>query len=96
MTATAPLRYRIVDAIVRWPALVSDRASQLGERCGDPVMTGYIDGVCVVAAADVLHEGVPGDDHLRGPISSKSAHRSELVFELTVIGLDRPRLERRR
>jgi hypothetical protein len=29
----------IVDAIVRWPALVSDRASQLGERCGDPVVT---------------------------------------------------------
>jgi hypothetical protein len=52
----------------RWPALVSDRSSQLGERCGDPVVTRYIDGEFVVAAADVLHEGVPGDDHLRSTI----------------------------
>ena len=29
-----------------------------------------VDGEFVVSAAEVLHEGVPGDDHLRGPVGS--------------------------
>jgi hypothetical protein len=28
------------------------------------------------AAPDVLDEGVPGDDHLRGSVGAQSAHRS--------------------
>jgi hypothetical protein len=32
---------------------------------------------------------VPGDDRLRRLVCSQAAHRSELVFELTAIGLDR-------
>ena len=32
---------------------------------------------------------MPGDDHLRGPVGLQPAHRSESVFELAVIGLDR-------
>jgi hypothetical protein len=42
-----------------------------------------------VATAEVLHEGVPGDDRLRRLVGSQAAHRSEPVFELTVISLDR-------
>ena len=42
-----------------------------------------------MSAAEVLHEGVPGDDHLCGLVRSQPAHRSEPVFELAVIGLDR-------
>ena len=42
-----------------------------------------------MATAEVLHEGVPGDDRLRGPVRAQAAHRSEPVLELTVIGLDR-------
>jgi hypothetical protein len=43
----------------------------------------------VVAAAQILHEGVSGDYHLRGPIRLKAAHRFQPVLELTVIGFDR-------
>jgi hypothetical protein len=46
-------------------------------------------GEFVVAAAQILHEAVHGDDHLRGPIRSEAAHRPEPVLELTVICLDR-------
>jgi hypothetical protein len=33
-------------------------------------MTRYVDGEFVVAAAEVLHEGMPSDDHLSGPVGA--------------------------
>jgi predicted transposase YbfD/YdcC len=67
----------------------SDRQGQLGEcLCYAPAGKD-LDADLVVPAAEVLHEGVPGDDYLGGPIGSKSPHRSEPVLELAVIGLDR-------
>ena len=42
-----------------------------------------------MAAAQILHQGVAGDHHLRGPISLMSPHRSQPAFELTVIGFYR-------
>jgi hypothetical protein len=42
-----------------------------------------------VTPAQVLHERMPCDDRLRGLTGSQSAHRSESVFELAVIGFDR-------
>jgi hypothetical protein len=69
--------------------VVSDRVRQFGERFGDPLATRCIDGEFAVSAANVLHEGVPSDDHSRGPIGSPAAHRSEPVFELAVGGFDR-------
>jgi hypothetical protein len=41
---------------------------QLGERGGDSLGGCCFGGEFVVSAAEVLHEGVPGDDHLCGPI----------------------------
>ena len=45
-----------------WPG--SDRAGEFGECCGDSLDPWYVDGEFVVAAAEVLHEAVPGYDHL--------------------------------
>jgi hypothetical protein len=43
-----------------------------------------------VAAAQILHEGVPGDHHLRHPDpSAVRASVSQPVLEVTMIGLDR-------
>jgi hypothetical protein len=37
---------------------------EFGERSGDPRCRRGVDSEFVVAAADILDEGVPGDDHL--------------------------------
>ena len=54
----------------------TERRSTLGERRGDAQRWWGVESEFVVAAAQILHEGVPGDDHLRGPIGLQSAHRS--------------------
>jgi hypothetical protein len=51
------------------PVAGSDRLGEFGERCGHPPCGRCVESAFVAAAAKVLHEGVPGDDHLRGPIS---------------------------
>jgi hypothetical protein len=43
-------------------ALGSDRECKLVERDADSIMDGQVDGELVVAAAQVLHERVPGRD----------------------------------
>jgi hypothetical protein len=43
----------------------SDRLGEFGERCGHPLGRWDVESEFVVAAPEVLHEGVPGDDHLR-------------------------------
>jgi len=40
------------------------------------------------AAAKVLHEREPGDDHLRGAVGTQTAHRSQPLSKATVIGFD--------
>ena len=41
-----------------------------------------------MTTAEVLHEGVCGDDHPRGAVSLQSAHRSESGPQTTVVGLE--------
>ena len=48
----------------------SDRLREFGERRGDPQCTGKFGGEFVVAAAQVLHEREPGDDHLSGAVGA--------------------------
>jgi len=48
-----------------------------------------IDSELVVAAAQILEEGVPGDHHVRGPIGWQAAPWSQPALELTVMGFYR-------
>ncbi len=47
------------------------------ERDANPIMHGQVSGEGVVAAPQVLNEGVTGRDGARGGQSFQSAHRSE-------------------
>jgi hypothetical protein len=42
----------------------SDRVGEFGERGGDPQGRWCVESEFVVAASEVLHEGVSGDDHV--------------------------------
>src|SRR5206468_10401106 len=42
----------------------------------------------VVPAAEVLNEGVPGDDNCRRPVRIEAAHRAEARLQPAVVGLD--------
>jgi hypothetical protein len=68
---------------------LSDDHRELIECFVDPVADGDVDGEFVVAAAEVLNEGVPSREDSRGPVAFESAHRPEPGFESAVIGLDR-------
>jgi hypothetical protein len=46
----------------------SDRLGEFVERRGDPQPVRGVEAKFVMSAVQVLHEGVPGDDHLCGPI----------------------------
>ena len=48
----------------------SDRSGEFGERGGDPQRRQSVDGEFVVSAAEVLHEGLPGDEDLCGRVRS--------------------------
>ena len=67
----------------------SDGDRELVEGLAEPVAVGYVGGDLVVAAAEVLDEGVPGGDDPRGPVALESAHRPEPGLQPPVIGLDR-------
>jgi hypothetical protein len=54
-----------------------------------PMAGGDVGGEFVMAAAEVLDEGVPGGDDPRGPAAFQAAHRPEPGFQPPVIGLDR-------
>jgi hypothetical protein len=47
----------------------SDRRSEFGECAGNPAGGQYLVSEFVVAAAEVLDEGVPCDDYLRGSVT---------------------------
>jgi hypothetical protein len=48
----------------------SDRPGELGERCGHALGRRGVESEFVVAASEILDEGMSGDDHLRSPIGS--------------------------
>jgi hypothetical protein len=48
---------------------VSDRPGEFGERRGDPQCGAGVDSEFVVAAAQILYEGMAGDHDLGCPIS---------------------------
>jgi hypothetical protein len=66
----------------------SDGHRELVKGCADPVAAGDVGGEFVVAAADVLHERVPGGDDPRGPVAFQSAHRPQPCFQPPVIRFD--------
>ena len=51
-------------------------------------MDGQVDGELLVAAPQVLYEGVAGRDGARGSRLFESAHRTEWRFEPAVVGFD--------
>jgi hypothetical protein len=52
--------------MLKWPAdFRSDRLCEFGESSRDPLGGCSLDTELVVPAAQVLHEGMPGDDYLR-------------------------------
>src|SRR4051812_5127884 len=65
----------------------SDGSGELVERCDEPGGHRGAEFDVIVTAAQVLDEGMSGDD-LGGPIGLESAHRSQSALELAVIGLD--------
>jgi hypothetical protein len=66
----------------------SDCSGEFGERVRDAPMGASINPEFVVAAPEVLHEGVTAHDHSRGVIAFEAAHRTEPRFEATVVGFD--------
>jgi hypothetical protein len=82
-------RCRSVDtapSLVRGTGQIA-RAS--GECGGHPRGGWVIGGEFVVSAADVLHEGMPGDDCLGGAVGAEPAYWSESVLERAMVGVDR-------
>jgi hypothetical protein len=55
----------------------------------EPVAVGRVDGDVVVAAANVLHEGVAGGEDPCGAVTFQSAHRPEPGFQPSVVRLNR-------
>ena len=68
---------------------LSDGHRELVECCADPVAGGDVGGVFIVAAAQILDEGMPGGQGPRGPVAFQAAHRPEAGFQPPVICFDR-------
>jgi hypothetical protein len=68
------------------PSVVSDRISEFGERRGDPHPVAGVDAEFVVAAAQVLQEGVTGDHHLGR--SDQSVTRASCGVQILSQGRD--------
>jgi hypothetical protein len=69
--------------------LLSDGRRELVECCADLVAGGDVGGEFVVAAAEVLDEGMPGGQGPLGTVALQAAHRPEAGFQPSVIGFDR-------
>src|SRR6266851_1818923 len=67
----------------------SDGGGELVEGVADPVAGGDVGGEFVVAAAQILDEGVPGGDDPRGAVAFQAAHRPEPGLQPAMIGFDR-------
>jgi hypothetical protein len=68
---------------------LTDGHRELVECCAELVAVRNFDGEFVVAAADVLHERVPGCNNPRGPVTLQAAHRPQPGFQSAMISLDR-------
>ena len=64
----------------------SEAVCELGERSPDSIVDGQVGGEFVVAAAQVLHECVPGRDDAQRGDRFQSTHRAKPGFEPTVVG----------
>jgi hypothetical protein len=71
-----------------WQFLLSGEQGELLECGADPILHGQVAGDCVVAAAQVLREGVPGSDGPRRGQAFASAHRPQPRVDSAVIGFD--------
>jgi hypothetical protein len=68
---------------------VSDNESQFSERVGQTEGWTDIGHEIVEAPAEVLNEGVRGDDHPGGAVSLQPAHLSKSSLQASVVGLKR-------
>jgi hypothetical protein len=66
----------------------SDGAREFVERRAEPASVGCFGGDVVVAAPDVLHEGVAGGDGSGGLEVLKAAHRAKPGLEPAMVRLD--------
>jgi hypothetical protein len=66
----------------------SDGEGEFGEGGGEPVLRWDVGGEFVVAAPEILHEGMSGSDHGGRVEPFESAHRPEPGFEPAMICLD--------
>jgi hypothetical protein len=67
---------------------VSDRQDKFGERIGKAGSSRYVRAEIVEAPADVLDEGVSGNDDPGGTVCLQPSHRTESSFQASVVGLD--------
>ncbi len=65
----------------------SDRELEFVECGRQPEHWRRFDSEFVVAAAQVLDDGMATDDDARGPVGLQAPHRSESGFQSTVVGL---------
>ena len=68
---------------------VSDDESQFGERVGQTKGRTDIGPEIVEAPAEVLNEGVRGDDDPGGTVSLQSSHGAKSSLQASVVGLER-------
>ncbi|HEV8683431.1 MAG TPA: hypothetical protein VGS09_11775 [Actinomycetota bacterium] len=73
---------------------MSDDESQFGERVGQTKGRTDIGPEIVEAPAEVLNEGVRGDDDPGGTVSLQPAYRSKSSLQASVVGLKRGILPR--
>jgi hypothetical protein len=59
------------------------------ERIGKAMPSRCVRPEIVEAAAEVLDEGVSGDDYPGGTVSLEATHRSQASFQASVVGLER-------
>src|SRR6266540_2178162 len=69
--------------------LASDDLGQLGERVSEAGIGRHVGPEIVEAPAEVLDEGMAGDDHPGGTVSLQSSHGSKPGLEPSVVGLKR-------
>src|SRR5437899_3285285 len=67
----------------------SDHQGQFVERIGKSSGRRYVRAEIVEASAEVLDEGMAGDDHPCRTVSLQSSHRTEPCFQTSVVGLQR-------
>jgi hypothetical protein len=82
----------LAEAWARWThtlGQVSDNESQFSERGGETEGRTDIGPEIVEAPAEVLNEGVRGDDDPGGTVSLQPAHRSKSSLQASVVGLKR-------